>query len=264
MLPYIGGKYALAKWIIGNFPEQYREMTYVEAFGGGGWVLFKKDPSNVEVYNDLNSTITTLFRVIRDNYEPFCHVAEWSLHSRELFNEALRKIKDDSFDCDIERALAKAITQVQSFAGEGVSWGYQVQSPHKRISGKWAPFLRRLALINARLKNVQIENLDFEKVIEKYDRKTTLFYLDPPYIGTEYYYNHEWKLFRKNDHKRLAEIMKGIQGKFVMSYYEHPLAFDLYKGYNFSFRESVKHAAGTTKYTQNSRPVSKEMLIKNF
>jgi DNA adenine methylase len=39
-IPYIGGKSRLAKWIISHFPENYKKMSYVEPFGGGGWVLF--------------------------------------------------------------------------------------------------------------------------------------------------------------------------------------------------------------------------------
>lgn len=84
----MGGKSALSRWIIDNFPEDFEKRTYVEVFGGGGWVLFKKEPSYVEVYNDLNSHLVNLFKTIRDNYPEFEHKAEWSLHSREMYNEA--------------------------------------------------------------------------------------------------------------------------------------------------------------------------------
>ena len=60
MLSYIGGKSFLSRWIISNFPENYQSMTYCEPFGGGGWVLFKKDESSVEIYNDLNSDLVNL------------------------------------------------------------------------------------------------------------------------------------------------------------------------------------------------------------
>ena len=42
--------------------------------------------------------------------------------------------------------------------------------------------------------------------------------MDPPYWKTENYYsNHD---FDSKDHLRLANILKGIQGKFSLSYYE--------------------------------------------
>ena len=112
MIPYIGGKCALANWIISNFPNDYQQKTYCEVFGGGGWVLFKKDESFLEVYNDLNKNLVNLFKIIRDDYQNFEHKCQWSLHSREMYTEARNKLKDDKFLNDIERALHYAITKV--------------------------------------------------------------------------------------------------------------------------------------------------------
>jgi DNA adenine methylase len=65
-LPYIGGKRNLAKQIIALFPEH---ATYVEAFAGGAQVLVAKEPSKVEVLNDLDGEIVNFFRVVREHYE---------------------------------------------------------------------------------------------------------------------------------------------------------------------------------------------------
>ena len=35
---------------------------------------------------------------------------------------------------------------------------------------------------------VVIENRDFEPILKTYDRPDALFYLDPPYLGTEKHY----------------------------------------------------------------------------
>ena len=43
-------------------------------------------------------------------------------------------------------------------------------------------------IYSKRLKMAVIENLSYEKFIKEYDSEETLFYLDPPYIGTESYY----------------------------------------------------------------------------
>ncbi len=55
---WVGGKSRLAGDIVKLFPKH---KTYVEVFGGAGWVLFKKSPesSQVEVYNDINGNLPT-------------------------------------------------------------------------------------------------------------------------------------------------------------------------------------------------------------
>ena len=47
---WLGGKSKLSKDIVALLPPH---ETYVEIFGGAGWVLFAKERSKVEVYNDL-------------------------------------------------------------------------------------------------------------------------------------------------------------------------------------------------------------------
>ncbi len=263
MIPYIGGKSYLASWIISNFPKDYKERTYCEVFGGGGWVLFKKPASYLEVYNDLNSDLVNLFTIIRDNYNEFKHKAEWSLHSREMYIEAKEKLGNDEFLNDLERAMYYAINRVQSFAGNG-GWAYSVTAK-KIISGKWLPFLKRLDLINSRLKRVQIECLNYQTVIEKYDRPTTLFYLDPPYVDKESYYNTKEVAFGREDHIKLASILKKIKGKFILSYYEHPLIDELYGEFRIIKKRTSKHSSGITiNSKRKTKPKSVELLIMNY
>jgi len=263
MIPYIGGKSYLASWIISNFPDDYKERVYCEVFGGGGWVLFKKEPSYLETYNDLNKNLVALFKVIRDNYPEFEHRVQWSLHSREMYIEAMKKLKEDKFLSQFERAMHYAIGKVQSFSGNG-GWGYQV-SADKIVSGKWLPFIKRLSLINARLKRVQIECLDFEAAIKKYDSKKTLFYLDPPYYGVESYYKHAGVDFKKEDHQRLATLLRMIKGKFVLSYYDHPIIRKLYKSFRIKVKNASKHSCGIVRTTNiKEKPKSVELLISNY
>jgi len=43
-----------------------KHHTYVEVFGGAANLLLAKEPSAVEVYNDIDSGLVNFFRVIRD------------------------------------------------------------------------------------------------------------------------------------------------------------------------------------------------------
>lgn len=59
---WYGGKYYMAKHIIELFPEH---KIYAEGFGGAGHILFRKDPSEKEVYNDKHYTLYKFFETIQ-------------------------------------------------------------------------------------------------------------------------------------------------------------------------------------------------------
>ena len=62
--PWIGGKKQMREIILERFPVEYGR--YVEVFGGAAWILFGKEPEPFEVYNDLNSDLTNMFRVVKE------------------------------------------------------------------------------------------------------------------------------------------------------------------------------------------------------
>ena len=64
VLRYHGGKYRLAPWIIQHLPPH---RVYTEPFGGAASVLMRKERASlVEVYNDKDGEIVSLFKVLRD------------------------------------------------------------------------------------------------------------------------------------------------------------------------------------------------------
>lgn len=50
-----------------------------------------------------------------------------------------------------------------------------------------------LSSIKERLKSTVIENKDFKNLIKTYDRDRALFYFDPSYYETEWYYRYVYK-----------------------------------------------------------------------
>ena len=101
-----------------------------------------------------------------------------------------------------------------------------------------------------------IERKDFEDLIRVYDRKNALFYLDPPYKGTERYYNAK---FSMEDHLRLKKVLHGLQGKFILSYNNDPFIHDLYK--EFQIREVDRR--NSLPASSNDEPY-RELIITNF
>lgn len=84
----------------------------------------------------------------------------------------------------------------------------------------------RLQDAHFRLNGVQIENLPWEKMITRYDRPHTLFYLDPPYWQTEGYGVD----FPFENYEKMAELIRTIKGKMVISINDHPDIRKLFKG----------------------------------
>ncbi len=224
-LAYIGGKNRLAKQIIALFP---RHKTYVEAFAGGAQVFFHKEPSEVEVLNDLDGEVVNFFRVCQWHYEELLRSLRFHLVSRAWFD--LHKSTNPATLTDIQRAVRFFYLQKNAFAG-------LVRNPHYHFHVSRPPGfnLERLPelLENAhkRLERVQIECSPYEEILARYDRPTTLFYLDPPYW--------ERKLYRFNfaeaDFVKLEERLRKVRGKFMLSLNDTPGVRELFS--HFKFRE---------------------------
>lgn len=105
--------------------------------------------------------------------------------------------------------------------------------------------------VKDKYRNVDYFNLDYKEIIFNYDREEAFFYLDPPYLHNEKYYeNHTF--LKKRNHKELAEILKNIKGRFLLSYQDRPLMRKLYADYNIY------------KYTGTSYILKPEIAITNY
>jgi DNA adenine methylase len=247
-ISYVGGKNRLAKPIIEIFPKH---TTYVEAFAGGAQVFFHKPPSKVEVLNDIDGEIVNFFRVCQSHYRELLRYLRFVLVSREWFVKL--KATDPAGLTDIQRAARYLYLLKNSFASLVHNPNYHwhvVQPPGFN--------LERLPEIihnaHKRLERVQIEHLPYESVIERYDRATTLFYLDPPYFGRKLYrYNLEDAEFAK-----LAEQVKKIRGKFILSLNDVPEVRALFRG--FHIRGVDLHYTAQKQAGHRYR----EVLIMNF
>src|ERR1700677_2488556 len=98
-LSYIGGKRTLAKRVIALFPEH---TTYVEGFAGGAQVLFHKEPSAVEVLNDLDGEIVNFFRVCQQHPDELIRYLKYMVVSRKWYE--LLKVTTPESLTDIQRA----------------------------------------------------------------------------------------------------------------------------------------------------------------
>lgn len=249
-LSYLGGKSLLAGKIIPKFPEH---TCYVEVFAGAAWLLFGKEESEVEVLNDINTDLITLYRVVKNHLDEFIRYLRWILVSRDEF--ARFKAERPETLTDIQRAVRFYYLLRCGFSS-------RIDNPSFATGTVRRPNLNLLRIeedlsaAHLRLAQVYIENLHYEKLIERYDRPHTLFYIDPPYHGVEDYYGKN--IFFPEDFAKLAGILKGVKGKFVMSINDTPKIRSIYNQYNI---EEVG-----TSYNVNGKKKKKvtELLIRNF
>ena len=245
-----GGKKALPDVIIPRLHP--RCDRYVEVFGGGGWVLFRKQPDKFEVYNDFNSNLTNLYRCVRERPNELCDELEYVLNSREDF-EYIRYLLNSKADMpDIKRAANYYQVIRQSYASGLDTFGGQ---PHNMW--RHFPVIHRAA---NRLQSVIIENRDFEKLIMQYDRPNTMFYLDPPYYETEDYYEDVG--FTKEDHIRLKSALMQISGKFLLSYNDCPFIRELYSVDGIMIESVTRLSTMAQRYTAGKQ--YSELLIFNY
>ncbi|WP_267879309.1 DNA adenine methylase [Methylobacillus glycogenes] len=74
VIPWLGGKRRLADKLLPLFPQH---ECYVEAFCGGAALYFLKNPSPVEVLNDINGDLVSLYRVLTHHLEEFVRQFKW-------------------------------------------------------------------------------------------------------------------------------------------------------------------------------------------
>jgi DNA adenine methylase len=247
-LSYIGGKRALAKRIIAVFPEH---TTYVEPFAGGAQVFFRKEPSKVEVLNDLDREVTNFYRICQQHFEELVRYLRFTLVSRAWF-DLLQETASASLT-DIQRAARYFYLSKNCYGGlvRHQNYAWRVDAPPSFNSERLPALIEET---HHRLARVQIECLPYEEVLASYDRPETLFYLDPPY--------YKRKLYRHNlepaDFTKMAELLGSVRGKFILSLNDVPEVRAIFK--QFTIREV--ELAYTAQKIAGRR--YRELLITNF
>lgn len=279
MLSYIGGKSKIGKWIVDYYPKDME--VYLETFGGMFWCFFNMDLSKFPnlkkvVYNDFNHLNYNLFKAIQNPSElqkaldsiPVQRIGEENTPSehRERFVNFQKEIFDPNFkieglDYEIAAKYSYVITQVFSGSRPETSSFIDLKGKYKSKYLSFRDKLSKPTWVDHFLKITDVENLDFEDVINKFDSSNTFIYLDPPYWKTENYYsNHD---FDREDHERLANVLNKVQGKFALSYYDFDLLHEWFPDDKFRW-ESKEFAKAAAAKKGKKQSVGNEILILNY
>ncbi len=249
---WVGGKSKLASDIIDLIPQDHN--IYIEVFGGVASVLYSKEPSKLEVLNDINSELINLHRAIRNNPQSLSMYLNDLFISREIFDDIKkRKLKPRN---NIEAAAFYFYQLTQSFGSKGDNFAMSAKSGRKPKN-----IYRDFKKISDRLKGVTIENMSFSKLIPLYDKEDAFFYIDPPYVSTESYYKNTGG-FGIEKHEELADLLSNTKSKFLLSYNDCQLVRELYRGFNIRTTKEIEYTLGKNMHGKNKSV--REVFITNY
>ncbi|WP_198321723.1 MULTISPECIES: DNA adenine methylase [Methylococcus] len=246
IFPWIGGKRRLARHILPLFPAH---DCYVEPFCGAAALFFLKEPAKCEVINDINGELVNLYRVVQHHLEEFVRQFKWALTSRQIY-EWMNATPEETLT-DIQRAARFFYLQKLAFGGKVESRTFGTST----TSGPRLNFMRleeELLAAHLRLSRTTIEHLPWEECICRYDRPHTLFYLDPPYWGTEGY--------GVENYVRMAELARTIEGRMVISVNDIPEMRAAFEGLPTKHAELCYSVGGG----KRSRGSSGELIIRSW
>lgn len=269
-IPWVGGKGKLL-WLLHTLsPEHY--TRFIDVFGGSGTVTLGHPitPGCMEVYNDYNSNLTNLFHCVKEH--PMALLKELGflpLDARDEFNVLCRFLAKEEFDgayLEEELELAERLLSpveaetIRKLLLEQARLGdvcraaayfkqvrYSFSGNAKSFAGKPCDIRRFFYLIwecSRRLRDVLVENKDFEELIQQYDRSDAFLYCDPPYYEAECYTVE----FPKSDHQRLHHALAQCEGFVMVSYNYCPFICELYRDFYIFYTKrhnSMSQTAGS-------------------
>jgi DNA adenine methylase len=250
LVTYMGSKRRLIKDLRPYFETDFN--FYVEPFCGGAAVFFGIDMKGRRaVINDLNKDLIESYKAVRDmDEDDYASLPKYRKIYRDV--DELRNFVDKNInETGFKKYAAFSLKQSTTYNAKGTGKCYitghytqnnTVNNMHSHI----------LSQYQQKLQSVEILNSDYIDVIKKYDNKDTLFYLDPPYENSKTMYKHE-----QMDFQELANILKKIDGKFILSLNSSPIINDLFSEFN------IKKITTINKMQKDNR-TRDEVIICNF
>lgn len=229
-----GGKSRLALKLISMFPKKYKR--FVEPFVGAGNIFYRTEPVEEEIINDLDRDMYIIHKGLQTS-------------GKRINDKFRRSLTKEQF----ERLKTKTdpVSLLEKYKYSFLSTGKTFDQKKKSKTN--------FSVYQPRLKNVKIFNKDFKTIIKQYDSPDTFFYLDPPYEGSDETVSN----YDSIDPKDIYDSLKGIKGKFMLSYNNSPNIRNLFKKYNIYKVKTKYTGSDPTRGTKGLVDVS-ELVITNY
>jgi len=245
-----GGKGHTAMHIVPHFA---RATLYAEACLGAGGIFFRV-PEGVyarAAVNDLDASIATFFRVLRDQPDELVRQCSLTPYSRSEFAAALVRSDDP-----MEESRRVWVRGRQGFGGKAGCAGDWGRNPGDVTPWNPTSAVAKLDALHAyarRLLHVAIDCIDGAEFIAKWGREGTMVYVDPPYVASTRKgdaYLHE---LNDDGHRRFAAACHGAVergARVAVSGYPSALYDALYAGWR---RVDIDVALHGTRHSNGQR-----------
>lgn len=241
ILNYVGSKWNLAKWIIGQMPEH---NVYLETHFGSGAVLFNKPEAKIETVNDIDGNIVNLFKVIREHPGELARAIELTPYSREEYYHSFEQLETDL--SELERARMFLVRCWMARGGktsDRTGWRHNIDIATVNALPDWNGLPATILEATKRLKQVQIEHQDCTELLKRYNRKDCLIYADPPYLletRTKRHYAHEMS---PEQHEEFLNGLNNHEGYAILSGYDSDMYNDILSGWSKITKMATTEAA---------------------
>lgn len=250
LLRWLGGKYRLAEWIVGQMPDH---LIYLEAFAGAASVLFRKPRAYNEIINDLDGDLVNLFRVLRSPAAgELIRRLTLTAYAEAEYQLANRPVAGAD---RVERARRLIVRSHMAHGSNGArpdrpaGFRSDGRSGTTNVAGEWAALPAALTAMVERLRGVTIRQEPAGALIDEYRDQKVLIYLDPPYMPETrstkarqregyHAYRHEMSV---EDHERLLAQICDHPAMIMISGYDTPLYRDRLAGWSVRSKRARAH-----------------------
>ena len=222
LLTYYGGKERMLPILRAKIPPH---KTYVEGMVGGGSLFFDKEPSQVNVINDINGNITNFYIQYKTNFKELNELVQNTLHCEHMYKKARKVYQEGDVHPEVLRAWAVWVLCNMSFGSAMDNGSFQITTNSNDIAHPGTKSFNRRRQFNdksimARLERAMILNKDVLDVVEKYNNEDVFIYLDPPYYQAN---QGPYKGYTEQNFRNLLDKATESKSKILISCYDSEL-----------------------------------------
>ena len=270
-LRYPGGKSRACTKMDQYFPDLREYDEYREPFLGGGSVAIhvtKKYPTVKVWVNDLYEPLVNFWKVLqsdgqrmRDELIQLKYRHSDPVSAKQLFLESKEYLNYGEKRTEpFHRACSFWIINKCSFSGLTESSSFSSQASNSNFSVRGIDKLPGYSEI---IKNWEITNLSYDKLLDEGSETNAFVYLDPPYDIKDNLYGKKGSMHKRFDHDLFATDCDACSLNCLISYNADQLVKDRFKKWNAGEFDLTYTMRSVGEYMRDQKG-RKELLLFNY